>query len=35
MPVVLDHAHRVTQFVEGQDVGNYSIHDWGDMSCIW
>ena len=34
MPVVkfeLDHAHQV---VEGQDVGNYSMHDWGDMSCI-
>ena len=32
MPVVkfeLDHAHQV---VEGQDVGNYSMHDW---SCIW
>ena len=26
------HAHQV---VEGQDVGNYSMHDWGDMSCIW
>ena len=35
VPVVkfeLDHAHQV---VEGQDVGNYSMHDWGDMSCIW